>query len=117
MCDVCDRAECLICLFCKIVRPPGGYGNLFNDPAEIEDEGLRTQLQEWHALGKEFGHSLHQLAVAFAALPMVGTVILGMGSEAEVDACLDVVEGVESVPRALWVEAQARGMITRELAL
>ena len=87
-----------------------GYGNLFNK--EAAPPATRSRIEQWEALGaKHGGFSLLEMAVGFAALPAGAKIVMGMKSEQEVESNLAAVAKAHTVPRALWREAQAVGMI------
>jgi aryl-alcohol dehydrogenase-like predicted oxidoreductase len=93
-----------------------GYGTLFDD-ADAAPE-VRARLRRWRALGARHGGlSLLELAVGFASLVAGAKLVLGMVSAAEVEQNLRAVARAASIPRALWREAQAEGLIDARVPL
>ena len=94
----------------------GGYGNLF-DPAKAPAE-LQTKLAQWATLGQTHGgFSVHELAIAFSQLPYGAKTVLGMATAGEVDQNVAICQKAADVPRALWKEAQAAGLLAPEIPL
>mmetsp|Transcript_7829 Transcript_7829/g.22234 ORF Transcript_7829/g.22234 Transcript_7829/m.22234 type:complete len:403 (-) Transcript_7829:40-1248(-) len=93
-------------------------GSTFNYMAAPQDMIDRTR--QWQAIADSYGKTLPQVAVAFAFLPKVVTKIaIGVRTAQEVRRTQDILRSLETdaVPSALWREAQARGLLPRELDL
>jgi len=106
---VCERAGIAV----HIAGIFGGttVSPLFDPKPEHEEK-----VAKWQALADSYGVSLAAVAIAFAALPAcVEKIVLGMRTVA--DVALNISQIRESVPMALWLEAQLDGLLPQQLRL
>ena len=85
----------------------GGYTFVYGEaPAEMV-----AKRDQWSELCASFSVALPAVAMAFSALPaVVAKVVVGCSSQSDVEDCASHCQGT-AVPKELWVEAQALGLL------
>ena len=87
----------------------------------VEEKALRqgqARMAGWRALAEEIGCSIEAMAVGFAALPrVVSMVVMGMKTAGEVQMNVAAAAEAATIPPGTWREAQRRGLLPAQLPL